>query len=61
MTAVCKTQGKIMYPSQTRAIKVALASSRKRGVPLRIYFHRECKSYHLTKRRLGDTNTSEVA
>lgn len=60
MTATCPSQGKFMYPSQTRAIKVALASSRKRGVPLRVYFHRECKSWHLTRSARLDTN-SEVA
>lgn len=48
----CKTHGKFMYPSQTRAIKVALASSRKRGVALRTYFHKDCRSWHLTRQPL---------
>ena len=48
----CKTHGKFMYPSQTRAIKVALASSRKRGAALRVYFHKDCHSFHLTKQPL---------
>lgn len=49
-----------MYPSQTRAIKVALASSKKRGVPLRVYFHRECKSWHLTRSARRDNNASSA-
>jgi hypothetical protein len=49
---VCETHKKICYPSQTRAIRVALASSRKRGTPLRVYFHKACGSHHLTKQPL---------
>lgn len=63
MTATCKTQGKFMYPSQARAIKVALASSRKRGTALRVYRHtgpEGCGHWHLTKAPRLDTN-SEVA
>lgn len=60
MTATCPSQGKFCYPSQTRAIKVALASSRKRGVPLRVYFHRECKSWHLTRSARRDNNASSA-
>lgn len=45
---LCPTQQKLMYPTKTAAIRAALSYSKRRGVPLRVYWHRECKSFHLT-------------
>jgi hypothetical protein len=46
---LCKIHGKRMHPTQASAIRGALAASKKRGTPLRTYYDRECKSWHLTK------------
>ena len=48
--AMCPGQHKKCYPTRGAAIKAALAYSKRRGTPLRYYFHRECKSYHLTSK-----------
>lgn len=44
----CDGSGKIKYPTQLAAIRSALRSSRRRGTPLRPYWHKVCQSYHLT-------------
>lgn len=46
--AMCGTQNKKCYPTQKAAISAALSYSKKRGTPLRVYRHHECKSWHLT-------------
>lgn len=58
---ICPEHNKICYPTERHAIRSALASSRKRGTPLRVYFHAACRSHHLTKRPLFDTNDGQVA
>lgn len=45
---LCSEQNKQCY-TKGAAIKAALSYSRKRGTPLRMYWHHSCKSYHLTK------------
>lgn len=50
MTRRCPTQGKVCYPSQGAAIGSALKCSRRRGVALRPYFHKECGSWHLSSK-----------
>lgn len=59
----CPTQQKLMYPTKTAAIRAALSYSKRRGVPLRCYFHAACKSWHVTKtaRRSVDTITQEAS
>lgn len=59
--AKCPTQGKDMYPTQRVAIRVLLSCSRKRGQALRVYFHRDCKSYHLTSKARDNDNRGAVA
>ena len=49
---MCPSQRKKCYPSRGAAIKAALSYSKKRGTPLRYFWHGECKSYHLTKRAM---------
>ena len=44
----CGVQKKFCYPSKVAAINSAIRSSRKRGTALRVYWHADCKSYHLT-------------
>lgn len=46
---LCRTQKKITYPSKTAAIGSAIRSSKRRGVPLRHYYHADCGGWHLTK------------
>jgi hypothetical protein len=46
---MCKAQNKQSYPTKTAAIRAALSYSRKRGTPLRPYWHHQCKSWHLSK------------
>lgn len=46
---ICKEQGKQCYPTKSAAIRACLSYSRKRGTPLRPYFHHACKSWHVTK------------
>lgn len=53
---MCSVQQKTCYPSETAAIRAALAYSRKRGVALRHYRHGACGSWHLTSRPKVDTN-----
>lgn len=50
MKRTCATCGKKSYPSQERAISVALRCSRLRGTPLRIYRCPRHESWHLTSR-----------
>jgi hypothetical protein len=45
----CTAQAKQCYPTKGAAIRAALSYSKKRGTPLRYYYHRECQSYHVTK------------
>ena len=45
----CPTQNKDMYPSQKIALRVLLSCSKRRGTPLRLYYRRDCKSFHITK------------
>lgn len=47
---LCPVQKKLCYPSKYQAFRSALRSSRRSGRPLRVYFHRECKSFHITKK-----------
>ena len=46
--SMCDDQKKKMYPTKSAAIRAALSFSRKRGTPLRVYWHSECKSFHLS-------------
>ena len=46
----CAAQGKQCYPTKAAAIRAALSYSKKRGTPLRYYWHSECRSYHVTKK-----------
>ena len=46
---MCAAQQKQCYPSKGAAIRAALSYSRKRGTPLRYYWHSDCQSYHVTK------------
>lgn len=45
--------------TQMGAIRAALRCSRKRGTPLRPYYHRACGAWHLTKRPRVDTNVGK--
>lgn len=38
------------YPSKGAAIRAALSYSKKRGTALRCYYHRECQSWHVTRK-----------
>ena len=60
---MCPAQQKTCYPTKTAAIRAALSYSRKRGTPLRIYYHAACGSHHVTKTRRWsvDTNNGAVA
>ena len=58
---VCADQGKHMYPGQLAAIRAALSYSKKRGTALRPYYHHACRSWHLSKRPLIDTNNERRA
>lgn len=61
-TPICGSSGKKMYPTQRVAIRVLLSCSKKRGTPLRVYFHKECKSFHLTSQvRDNDNNQRSIA
>lgn len=42
--------GKARYATERQAIRVAMSSSRRSGLPLRVYRCPECKGWHLTKR-----------
>ena len=59
----CPVQNKQMYPSKAAAIRAALSYSRKRGTALRIYWHRDCKSFHVTSkaRAVSDIHTGGAA
>ena len=47
---MCPVQKKQCYPTKGAVIRAALSYSRKRGTPLRYFWHGECKSYHLTSK-----------
>ena len=55
----CPVQNKQQYPSQGAAIRAALSFSKKRGAPLRVYWHAPCKSYHLTRKSLRVVDTHD--
>ena len=46
--AKCPTHKKDCH-THGSAIRAAIDYSRKRGVPLRAYFHRACGTWHITK------------
>ncbi|MEU7822458.1 hypothetical protein [Catellatospora sp. NPDC049133] len=50
MKRTCATCGKNAYPSQDRAISVALRCSRQRGTALRVYHCPQHEAWHLTSR-----------
>ncbi|MFC7247610.1 hypothetical protein ACFQO7_34540 [Catellatospora aurea] len=50
MKRTCATCGKKSYPSQERAISVALRCSRLRGTALRVYHCPQHETWHLTSR-----------
>lgn len=58
---LCPQQKKISYPTKRMAIGAAIKSSRKRGVALRVYWHAECRSYHLTKSSRVDIENGRAA
>ena len=51
------SQNKQMYPSRAAAIRAALSYSKRRGTPLRIYFHRECGKFHLSSQAKSSVDT----
>lgn len=57
MAARCQTQSKTCYPTKMAAIKAALSYSRKRGTPLRVYWHHQCKSWHLSHKKRFEFDT----
>ena len=59
----CPTQQKQMYPSRAAAIRAALSYSKRRGHALRVYFHRDCKSFHLSSqaRAVSDIHSGGAA
>ena len=59
--AMCEAQRKKAYPTKTAAIRAALSYSKRRGVALRVYWHAECRSYHLTSRPKVDMHTGGAA
>ena len=58
---MCSVQNKQMYPSKAAAIRAALSYSKRRGHALRVYWHRECKGWHLTSRPKVDIHTGGAA
>ena len=56
---VCPTQRKVKYATKRLAIRVAIKSSQRRGVALRVYYHAACGSYHLTSTPKIDIHTNE--
>jgi hypothetical protein len=58
---LCKVQSKQSYPTRTAAIKAALSYSKRRGTPLRVYYHPECKAFHLTRTPLRDNGNRKVS
>ena len=60
---LCETQNKQCYPSKAAAIRAALSYSKRRGHALRVYFHRDCKSFHLSSqaRASVDNHTRRIA
>ena len=46
----CPVQNKLIYPSKTAAIRAALSYSKRRGTPLRTYWHKACGGFHLTSK-----------
>lgn len=59
--STCPVQHKLMYPTQTAAIRGALRSSRRRGNALRTYYHPVCHSWHLTKKPRVDIRNEEAS
>lgn len=57
----CKSSGKKMYPTQRVAIRVLLSCSKKRGTALRTYFHKDCKSWHLTHKVRDNDSQRSIA
>lgn len=57
---VCKAQGKQVYPTRTAAIRAALSYSKRRGTPLRVYYHHDCGGFHLTRMPHRDNGNREV-
>jgi hypothetical protein len=47
----CPVQNKLIYPNRTAAIRAALSYSKKRGTPLRTYWHKACGGWHLSSKR----------
>ena len=56
---ICETQKKTRYATKRLAIRVAIKSSQRRGVALRVYYHAACGSYHLTSSPKIDIHTNE--
>ena len=54
---MCPIQRKKQYPTKTAAIRAALSYSRKRGVALRVYYHKGCGSFHVTRKAKVDIHT----
>jgi hypothetical protein len=59
MARMCPTQHKQCYVNKGKAIMAAISYSKKRGTPLRVYFHRECKSFHLTHSARHDVDIND--
>ena len=58
---LCREQNKQTYPTRTAAIRAALSYSKRRGTPLRVYWHRDCGGYHLTRAPLRDNGNRKVS
>lgn len=56
---MCPSQNKKRY-THGGAIRAALSYSRKRGTPLRPYYHHQCGSWHLTKTARSDMSDRGV-
>ena len=56
---ICAVQRKTKYATKRLAIRVAIKSSQRRGVALRVYWHDACSSYHLTSSPRIDIHTNE--
>ena len=54
---ICPVQRKTKYATKRLAIRVAIKSSQRRGVALRVYYHAACGSYHLTSSPKIDIHT----
>ena len=58
---ICKVQQKQCYPSKAAAIRAALSYSKRRGTPLRTYWHKACGSYHLSSKAKVDIHTERAS